>query len=365
MLDGVLLDLRSEDGKRWYQFERSDDVSVATYERFLSALTPLLLAGANLTTALGAVEQSTSKNEVLELTSNLRSRLNAGELLSQAVRRDGGAGEIVGAFIAAGEKGAGISFMCEEALSYLKTNSLLRKEIENALAYPIFVIMMAIVAFAVLAVLVAPEIAPLLQDSENGSMILMLSSFGSFLRDHFSTIMLSTAAVTALSFALRKQLRLGVLCEVFLLSVPIFKDAYKDWRCAPVARTMGSLLSAGMSFNSAIEASSSVAKGAVKSDLLRMNEAMKDGVTLGVFLRNEKTQFPERFTRLILVSDAVGNLEMGFQQAGELCQASAISRIKKLSSILGPTVVVVIGGFVAVLMLSFMSGLLSLSEGIS
>ena len=364
-LDGVLLDLQNEKNGQWFRLQRQDAVSVTTYEGFLSSLVPLLSSGAVLTAALNAIEKSAGSTRVSELASALRSRLEAGQLFSEAIAQDGGYGRIIAAFVEAGEKGAGIDRMCQEALTYLKTNSELKKEIEGALAYPTFVILMAVVSIVVLSVFVAPEIAPLMGEGKSSGSITALATVGAIIKAHFSIIAVLLAMLIACGFLFRKRLRLAALLEYSMLSMPFVQDAYRDWRCAPVARTIGGLLGAGVSFRSALEAGISISSGAIKNDLLKIRDALSDGVPLNTFLQTERTSFPDVFTRLILVSDAAGNLDVGFQQAGNHCQASAVSKVKKIASVLGPAVVITIGGMVALLMLAFMSGLLSLSEGVS
>ena len=84
-LDGVLLDLQNEKNGQWFRLQRQDAVSVTTYEGFLSSLVPLLSSGAVLTAALNAIEKSAGSTRVSELASALRSRLEAGQLFSEAI----------------------------------------------------------------------------------------------------------------------------------------------------------------------------------------------------------------------------------------------------------------------------------------
>jgi type II secretory pathway component PulF len=113
---------------------------------------------------------------------------------------------------------------------------------------------------------------------------------------------------------------------------------------------LGDMLAAGAPISPALRlAVRSVRSSAGRKRLESLVPTVREGQTLSVAL--ERVQgFPQTVTRLAAVGEASGALGIMLARAGHIEEQAALRRIEAIGRILGPAMIVLLGGLIGLLM---------------
>lgn len=359
-MDGTLTRLQAKSD--WFSFERERSFTPADFHLFLIGLAPMLRAGGTLRTALAILAKS-DRSQSAVLARNVLALVDEGRLFSEALADQGDTGLIVSEFVRAGEAGGGLERMCTLAAEFLAARMAVFKEIRSSLAYPVFVIGLAIVAILILMVFVAPALAPVLPETGEAQLVKLFAAAGAFIAAHSTWLLLGIAGLVALLAIAARQWDVIAQMGRFAIRLPILKTLWRDLSMGPASRAISALLSAGLPLTSSLRSVSKTVSSPFQDALRELAERLDDGVPLQLALQSNGRYFPPEFERLVLLSEASDNLALGFDQAGVLCQERALARVKQLSAVLGPALVVGVGGIVAAIMLLLLSSLTAIGDG--
>jgi type II secretory pathway component PulF len=128
------------------------------------------------------------------------------------------------------------------------------------------------------------------------------------------------------------------------------------------AIALGGVLGAGAPMSEALR----LATRSVRSDLARRRlepvaQAVRQGEALSTAL-DRVAGFPGAVTRLASIGEASGALGPMLTRAGTLEEETAVRRIEAAGRILGPALIVGLGGLIGLLMAGLLSGVSGLGE---
>lgn len=356
----TLLDLRASAERQRFRLERTTSPNLRVTGQFASELSPLLRAGAPLRKALTIMSEGAGKTT--EMAKRYGEGIDNGKRLSDVILADGGQAVLLGRFIEAGEKGAGLSTMCEKASSFLNARAEASEKIRSALAYPIFVLVLALAAMLVIILFVAPALAPALSESDNASLIKTMASLGEWIIANNTAILLTLATLVASLYLLRQRLGLSKRFGRVLDKLPLVRSIRSDLSSGPAADVLGALISAGTPVADALDTAASLTSNPAKQAFSSSAERIRDGSPVGEALA-QADALPSEIRRLAALGEQTGGLGESLSEAGRLCQARALQKIGRAAAIAGPVLVILIGGLVAAMMLLVLSGLTSIGEG--
>lgn len=325
-------------------------------------LAELLTAGADMRTALAILGGRANRPATAALCRNLVGDIGGGEALDVAFTRHvGRRGPLVGALVAAGEAAGDLSGGLTRAADLIQAKLKLQEKLTSILAYPAFVLVSTVAAIIILLLFVIPTLAPLTADTG-------------------AEPPLALAVMIGLSDALRANLPLlGALAAALIIVVLLGARAGLLQRAldrllleGPAKRTAGSLVFGGFS----IAIGGMLSAGAPMSETLRLAiravgsplarrrlepvlHDVRQGESLSTALEGVKG-FPSAISRLAAVGEATGSLGPMLTRAGRLEEETAIRRIEQVGQILGPALIVGLGGLVGLIMASLLSGVSSL-----
>jgi type II secretory pathway component PulF len=123
---------------------------------------------------------------------------------------------------------------------------------------------------------------------------------------------------------------------------------------------IGGMLSAGAPMSETLRlAIRAVNSPLAKKRLEPVLYEVRQGESLSTALERVKG-FPSAISRLAAVGEATGSLGPMLARAGRLEEEAAIRRIEQIGQILGPALIVSLGGLVGLIMASLLSGVSSL-----
>ena len=318
----------------------------ASLEEVFSSLAVLLRAGADIRTALSVLG---TDNEALR---------EVGQAILGGTSVEGAfAGVIPSVYthlrglIAAGEARGDLASGLDAASRVLSTGRKIRAQLFDALSYPTFVFVTAIAALCVILLVVVPAIAPLLQDT-NKDLPLYFRAI----------VFLSDALQVGWMYLLCGLVVGGVLIwfgwrygglrawlEGWMLNGPI-NGIVRGLVFGGFAKTLGDSLSSGATVTEALRlCQRGVGNAEARKRLEIIVTSVRQGRRLSEALRQVEG-FPSPITRLCEVGEASSMLGPMLTKAGEREETQALARIDKLSKVLGPALIVALGGLIGGLM---------------
>lgn len=325
-------------------------------------LAELLTAGADMRTALAILGARANRPATAALCRNLAGDIGGGEALDVAFTRHvGRRGPLVGALVAAGEAAGDLSGGLGRAADLIQARLKLQEKLTSILAYPAFVLISTVAAIIILLLFVIPTLAPLTADTgaEPPLALAVMIGLSDALRANLALLGTSAAILGLLVLISARAGLLQRALDRLLLEGPARRTA-SSLVFGGFSIAIGGMLSAGAPMSETLR----LAIRAVGSPLARKRlepvlHDVRQGESLSTALEGVKG-FPSAISRLAAVGEATGSLGPMLARAGRLEEETAIRRIEQVGQILGPALIVGLGGLVGLIMASLLSGVSSL-----
>ena len=340
------------------QAPRGESLRDRESAEILLSLADLLSAGADMRASLNVLLSRAQGTRVANACRQLLREISAGEALDATFARTLAPRHgFVAALVAAGEAAGDLPQALRRAGEMLEAAIKLREQLIGALAYPLFVLVSTLAAAGVILLAVVPSLEPLVSDGggEGAPILSGLLAVSRLLRDH---------GLVLVAILLSGLAALAALARAGLLAAPLDRL----WLTGPWRRTTGALSYGGF----AISLGAMLTAGAPMSDALRLAvrgvrstlakarlrlvlQQVRQGVSLSEALQAVKG-FPPTIVRLVSVGESTGALGRMLQRSGKLEEDAAVRNIEAAARLLGPALIVLLGGLIGLMMAGLLSG---------
>lgn len=144
------------------------------------------------------------------------------------------------------------------------------------------------------------------------------------------------------------------------LKIPVFGILQTKTACASFARTMSTLLQAGMPMIDALEISASTMKNVLFYDGL---EKVKNGVSLGLPLSNQLKStglFPAMVVHMVGIGEETGNVEEMLTNSAVYYEEEVEVQTQTLTSLMEPVIIVLMALVVVLLIMAIYQPMIQL-----
>ncbi len=331
--------------------------------QFLSSMAALLKAGADMRSAL-AILGRTKDAKVSAFARGLVADIGGGGAIDAAFEaRLSRRHDFIAALIAAGEASGDLAGGLERAAEMMTARLKLQDQLVSVLSYPAFVFVSTLGAVAVILLFVVPSLAPLVEDSGAKApfALSLLVGVSLALRSNLLWIGGGIATVAGLTLAAWRGGLLRAPFEGLALDGPV-RATSRAIVFGGYAVALGTVLVGGASMSEALRlAARSVRSQVARSRLEPVAVAVREGTPLSSALEGVGG-FPQTIVQLTAVGEASGALGAMLGRAGRLEEEAAIRRIESLGRILGPALIVALGGLIGLLMAALLSGITQLGQ---
>ncbi len=253
--------------------------------------------------------------------------------------------------IAAGEARGDLASGLDAAARVLATGRKIRQQLFEALSYPAFVFVSAVAAVCVILLIVVPAIAPLLQDTGQALPVYfgIIVFFSDALRQGWPYLLTMCVLLGAAGWFGWGYGGLRIWLQKWLLDGPMGGVA-RGLVFGGYAKTLGDTLSSGAALTDALRlCGRSLGNAEARRRLEVIVTFVRQGSRLSDALR-QVAGFPGPIVKLCEVGEASGALGTMLAKAGEREEQQALARIDKLSRLLGPFLLVLLGAMIGGLM---------------
>ena len=333
------------------------DVALLTRE-----LTMLLQAGLPLDRALTILGDLTPAGPTRAMVEQVLEKVRGGATFADALETyDDAFPNFYSGLVRAGEAGGTLDSVLERLSETLERSQKLKETVRSALIYPIIVVVVAVFALGILMTLVIPEFRPLFEDAGTELPLLTRIVIGvsDFVGAYWWALL---AAVLAFVLLLRAHNRTEagrMRWDRWVLGLPLFGGLVRKIEVARFSRTLGTLLSNGVTVLNAMAMTTetlenralALAVGEVRGRLAK-GEGLAQPLT-------ESGQFPHLALQLIHVGDESGQLEQMLIRVADIYDVEVERTIQRLLALLVPVITIVLGILIALIIGSIVSAMLS------
>lgn len=315
----------------------------------------LLSSGIAIIPALHMLYGRTSKKSMKKVIRQLISDVETGSPFSEACAKHP---RVFSTFflrmVIVGEEVGNLELMLRQIVIHMEKEAATVSKIRSAMMYPSFVLALAFVATGVVFGFVLPAMSDLF-DAYGGDLpiytTVMLNS-SNFFKDNLMFIVpgfLALVGLVALQFRTAGGKRRW---QSMLWRIPVMGKIIIMGTMSRLARTIATLLRGGItlveSLDLVIETSDNVH---VHEALVKVRSDVHSGESMSRSLI-EQPVFPPLFSQVVGVGEQSGRLEANLDVLADFYEAETDKAIARATGMLGPALVVVVGGIVGFIALS-------------
>ncbi len=308
------------------------------------------------------LEESENKN-FRQALSIIMKDLQKGMTVSEAFSRHPGVFDPVFlALVQSGEEAGKLPEMMEVLYRRCESAGKLQSTLKQAMIYPAILILVGSVVLLVIYWKVMPTFASMY--AELGAQLPLMTRITMGISKFVARwIVLIVAGVVAAVYSFRRYCRTEKgkrVVQRYLCKWRLLREIMEKASLALVSRSMGTLVSAGQTFHKSLELgakSASLIKH--KEALLGMIEPIRKGMGLEEAIEQHYA-FRQFFKTSVKVGAKTGRMEEMLRNVAEMYEAEVEARIKQLSAVIEPAIIVVIGLLVGFTVVSLYSPLFNL-----
>jgi type IV pilus assembly protein PilC len=345
---------------------RGKKLNLEKFLIFNQQFVTLIRAGLPILKALDLLAERLTDAKLSVHIKRVRDEVRNGALLSDAFARQGVFPPIYSTSVLAGERSGSLAEVIERFISYQKLSLSVRKKLMVSLLYPALLIVMVIGLIVFLITYVVPNFAEL-YSSMNAQLpapTLILIAIGTTARSY---VLLAFGALILGGFGFRAWARTPSGKEAVdrvLLKVPVMGEVWLKYQVAQFSRVLGTLLIGGIPLMQALEtASDSLGTQVLKLELAKAAKLVREGQSLSGSLR-VSGMFPSLALDMIEVGESTGALPAMLGSIAEFYEDDVATSVTAALSLIEPVIMIIMGVFVAFVLVSLYLPIFSLADSI-
>jgi len=305
-----------------------------------------------------------TKNKYLKKAlTNIKDQINKGENLSDALSKFPDIfSELFVNMIKVGEESGTLDEIFQILSLQLTKEHDLRSKIKNAMIYPSIIVMVMIVVGIIIVTVVLPSLTVFFTSLNVNLPIytkILLFVGGFLLKQWYLLIVLPISL--ALIFWLIIRTRQGKwMIDTFLLKAPLISPIIKKSNSAFLIRSLSSLITAGVPLIRSLEISSKiVGNHYFREAIMDAEKKIRKGEKLSSALKPYQNLFPFGVVEMVEVGEETGKTSAILKKLADFYEQEAVNAIEKLSILIEPILIIILGLAVGIFALSIIQPMYS------
>jgi type IV pilus assembly protein PilC len=341
-------------------------INVEKFLIFNQQFVTLIRAGLPILKALDLLADRLTDPKLSKYINGVREEIRNGALLSDAFAKQGVFPPIYVTSVLAGERSGSLGEVLERFISYQKLALSVRKKLLVSLLYPAVLVFLVICLIVFLVTFVVPNFAVLYatMDAQLPAPTRILIAIGTTARNY---VILGFAALVSGIFGFRYWARTptgGERVDRFLLKIPVAGEVWLKYQVAQFSRVLGTLLIGGIPLLQALDtAADSLGTQVLKKVLGSAVKLVREGQALSGSLRKTKV-FPSLALDMIEVGESTGALPQMLTSVAEFYEEDVSNSVTAALSLIEPVIMIIMGIFVAFVLISLYLPIFSLADSV-
>lgn len=333
---------------------------------FARNLGSMITAGLAMSRALNVMERQTKKKELKNILVSLQKDISEGKTLSQAMSSYKKVfSPLFISMVSAGEQSGSLAQSLTIVALQMDKNYALQRRIKGAMMYPAIILSVMLIVATLMLTFIVPTLMKTFTELKvplpiPTKIVLFVSNA---LTQHGLIVLLLLATVVTAYVMFAKTAKGKFVIHYAILKLPIIGNLIKEVNSARTARTLSSLLSAGVDVVESIKITTDVMQNVhYKVILEKAGKAIEKGEPISkVFTENDKF-YPIFLGEMMNVGEETGKIGEMLLGVAVFYEEDVDQKTKDMSTVIEPFLMVFIGaavGFFALAMISPMYSLVN------
>ncbi len=341
---------------------------IKTQEKITIAknLGSMIKAGLSVTRSLAVMSKQTKRKPLNKLLTDIEGDVSKGETLSDAMKKHPRVfSTLFVSMVRSGEESGNLAEALTTVGQQMEKSYLLTKKVRGALIYPAVIFTIMIIIGVLLLIFMVPTLTATFEglDIELPLSTRIIVGASDFVINNTILVLLLGLALVGGVVAAFKSKSGRRITDVLFLKIPVIGGMIREVESARTARTLSSLLSAGVEIVVAIEVTRDVLQNHLyKEALERSRSGIQKGEAMSAILAEYPHLYPPFVPEMISVGEETGKIAEMLRGAADFYEEEVDQKTKNLSTIIEPVLMVFIGAAVAVFALSMLAPTYSLVD---
>lgn len=336
---------------------KSKDLSV-----FAKQLYTMLHAGMPLLTCIETLKDQVQSKLLKEKLVDIYQDLQKGTIFSTALQKHSEAfPELFISMIKSGELTGNMDSVLNNLSTHYQKEARLQAQIRSAMIYPIIVLIVAIAVTIFLLVKLVPMFKTFFKGKSLPGITQFVVNTSDFMIAKWYIII---AVVVGVIFVLNRYFATPVgrmQLDTNKLRFPLIGNFMKTIASSRFASTLSVLISSGIPIIQAIESSGQVTNNVfIQKNMTYAIDNIKKGSPMSVELKKLEI-FPPMMISMLKIGEESGAIDSMLQKTSDFFEEELEEAIKRMTSMMEPLIIIIVGGIVAVVLLSIYMPMFDLS----
>jgi type IV pilus assembly protein PilC len=339
----------------------------ADIARFTRMFSSMSSAGLPMLQCLNILEEQCENPELKSVIHKITQSINGGSSLADALAQHPKVfGPLYTNMVAAGEAGGILDGILARLAETLENQERLKRKVKKALTYPVMLVIVGILVVIALMTFVVPTFAEQFAalDAELPAPTLVVMSISDFIRDN-AAFMVIGVVILIVGFKMSMKVpSVKFAWDGFMLKVPKLGDLQIKSTTASFARTLGTLLNAGVSIMDSLKVvASTVSNKVVEKSINKISIGIAGGKSIAEPMTDVGI-FPPMVIQMTGVGEKTGNLGGMLLKLADFYDEEVDAAVDAVVGMMEPMIIVFLGGAVGGLLIAMYMPMFSMGDAI-
>ncbi|MDR1555177.1 MAG: type II secretion system F family protein [Campylobacteraceae bacterium] len=252
-----------------------------------------------------------------------------------------------------------------ELSRFLKEQERLEKQVQNAFAYPIFILIVSCFMVGFMVTYIVPKISSIFEqmNQELPKITQIVISIGNWMSDNWLYLAVGIfLSVFAFKFILKTSSKARYKFDFFMLKLPFFGKIIQSSELGRFTYVTSVLIRSGVPFVKTVRLGSGILKNSVIADVFeRASLKVVEGSRLSAALIKSGFELDNSFVQAITLGEETSEVSMVLQNMSELYFEENRDKIALFLSLLEPALMLVVGGIIGLIVTSMLLPIFSIN----
>lgn len=352
------------------KFFGSSKVKTSSLVVFTRQLSTMVGAGVPLLRALNSLYKYTEDKALKQMLNDIIKSVEGGKSLGDALAKYPETfNDIYVNMVRAGEAAGILDQILMRLATQQERSTAVKKKVRSAMAYPLVLMGITVIAFFGLMLFVVPQIGDIVRDlgGEDASLptiTLVMLGISDFLTSYWYIVIPIIIGFVLLILWYIRTKRGKKQYHSLLLHIPVIRSLVQKMAVARFSRTFSSLMGAGVAVLQALDVTSRAVGNVIFEEALqKAAEEVKNGKSLSSVIEKNDL-FPGIVSQMLAVGEETGQTDTVLIKVADFYEEEVDLSIDSLSSIIEPVMIIVMGAMVGLIAASVMLPIAQLSQNI-
>ncbi len=332
-------------------------VKVNDLVMFNVQLSNMIAAGIPLPAALATLSEQVQNVKLKDTIVEVYDDIKGGSTFSDALKKHSDVfPDIFINMIRAGEVAGNLDEILSRLAIFFEKEMELKQKISAALFYPVILAVFGTCVVILIILTILPSFAKIFIEANVPLPLptMVLYNLNLVIRAYWKPAVAAIAAAIFLLSWYKKTPAGKYRFDKFVISFPIWGGLVREVTIARLSRTLASLLASGVPMLSSLKVTEQTIDNSIISRVLKnVYSSVSKGETVSAPLK-ESGEFPPMPVHMVAVGEETGSLDVMLNKVADYYELSTDYSIKKLTALIEPIFLIILGGMVAFIFASIL-----------